>query len=503
MLCVLLGISTTANAGPATAEVAALNDDNLKIEYNRAVRRATDMESCDPVPYADELEKRGLYPSLTGVFALIRAGCARTRGDAAGALREAEKAEQAGVPSLGTRGATYIDWLALLYAASERDGAVFERHATHIASRDQPGEFAAVPVEVFGYGFNQASTEQSERVALAFARANSFASLDAELRQGIAARAIKPAIAAKDEVTVEKLLAALTDSESILAMLTNRDYEPIWPMLAKRAGPRGASVRADEIRGYRALIAGDDQEPMRKKMLLQAALVANGQFSEAIAIAQEVDHSPAGFAKLTQEQAWLINGEVAPLDLLGRRAEADVLADRLVSEPVDKGSMISFTLNRIGRLQAHGEWQKSLADTDSAVELSRTQGNPYSQNLARGVRACALYKTRSKRDFAPDRDAVYKDWQAAVNGSVQLALCLDDKPAALRFLREGLKNEETRERSIRILQPRGAFSFIDPADVEGVPHDLLAADAELKSLYDQYARDLPEEFWTEPQKPAG
>lgn len=490
----LVPLSPPARAATPADKIAAMDDAALFDRFGKEVVKLGKPSACEAVPYTDEMARRRPTQRLLALAALVRSNCALFQNRYPDALREGEEAEGLGFGRNGDDLRVLVDFLALQAALLAGNGDAYAEHLGHVAARGNAAEFAGLKSRAVLYGLRTASIENQDRALLALARSPAFPSLAPEVRETVAAKALRPALAAGDTAVAEMLVGQLRYAETTLDMLVDRDYEIGWPLLARRVGLHAQTMLLQGVETATADLAKAPEDRPGLSRLVDA-LVDAGRFDEAIAAAQRIDHTDKGLRKAGEYDGWIINAEVKALDALGRTAEADALFDRLTALPWrERDWMVNFVINNAGRLVRHGAWDRAMLAAALATEVANEQGSPYARLSASALRLCAAHHAQPDQDQRLLREAVYAHWQDAVTAAVRAAQCLEDDTAARRFLKEGLADAKIRSDVLTLLQPEGTEIVPDPARTAPLARTLMDADADLRAAYDRAGRDLPEDL---------
>lgn len=490
----LAPLATPARAATPAEKIAAMDDAALFDRFGKEVVKLGKPAVCEAVPYTDEMARRRPAQRLMAIAALLRSNCALFQDRYPDALREGEEAEGLGFGRDGDELRVLVDFLTMQAALRAGNGDAYAEHLGHVAARGNAAEFAGLQRPAVFVGLRTAAIGNEDRAVLALARSPAFPSLTPEMRGSVAAKALRPALAADDRAVADMLVGELRFPKTALGMLVDRDYESSWPMLALRVGPHAQTMLQQGVETATADLA---KAPEDRTVLsrLVGALVDAGRFDEAIAAAQRIDHTDKGLRKAGEYDGWIINAEVQALDALGRTAEADALFDRLTALPWrERGWMVNFAINRAERLVRHGAWDRAVLASALATEVANAQGSPYARLSASAQRLCATHHAQPGQDQRLLREAIYAHWQDSVDAAVQAAQCLGDDAAGRQFLKDGLADAKMRSDVLALLQPEGVDIVSDPANTAPHARALMETDADLRAAYDRAGRDLPEDL---------
>lgn len=490
----LVPLATPARAATPAEKIAAMDDAALFDRFGKEVVKLGKPAVCEAVPYTDEMARRRPAQRLMAIAALLRSNCALFQDRYPDALREGEEAEGLGFGRDGDELRVLVDFLAMQAALRAGNGDAYAEHLGHVAARGNAAEFAGLQRPAIIVGLRTAAIGNQDRAVLALARSPAFPSLTPDMRGPVAAKALRPALAAGDTAVADMLVGELRFPKTALDMLVDRDYENGWPMLARRVGPHAQTILLQSVEAATADLAKAPEDHTVLSRLVDA-LVDAGRFDEAIAAAQRIDHTDKGLRKAGEYDGWIINAEVRALDALGRTAEADALFDRLTALPWrERGWMVNFVINRAERLVRHGAWDRAVLAAALATEVANAQGSPYARLSASAQRLCAMHHAQPDQDQRLLREAIYAHWRDSVDAAVQAAQCLGDDAAGRQFLKDGLADAKMRSYVLALLQPEGVDIVSDSASTAPHARELMDADADLRAAYDRAGRDLLEDL---------
>lgn len=481
-----------AKAPPSPEKLATMSDEDLGTAFAKANDRSNATSACDAAPYVSEIARRRHSGQMDGYAAFFNGLCALMQGRSAEALKDADTVELV-TPVADLRDMSAgVDQMALYGAGQSKNWTSFAEHAGHVAHRDSAEEFEQLDPDLFRFGLQRMTRKDSDATVLAFVRADAFDHLDKDLRQTVAYRAIGAALRADDLALASRMFATVEEPESYLDMLIDREYEPLWPHIAKEAGPHLRAVIGHYAAKTDADRAANPGDAADRKTAARAKLLA-GDYAGVVDLASGIDQSDKGLAKIGEDDAWLLNTEVMALDRLDRRAEADRIFDGMARlSPKGRGWLVNFVINRADRLVGVGRWAEALPAAELAVKVAETQGSPYAKEVAAADRYCAAIKADPARDLAVWWQEIDANWKENIGAAVQAAQCKGDPATAIRYLREGLRDEDNRHTVLLALQPRAADFYRDEGNMFEEPRKYLEQAPDLKALYEQYGRDLPD-----------
>lgn len=186
------------------------------------------------------------------------------------------------------------------------------------------------------------------------------------------------------------LLARLTDASTLLEMLVDRQYEPLWPDLEAQAGPRGARAMATDLAATQAAHRRDPKNLASLRTYMNA-LCAVGRTGEAAALGAPFTADLAAIEKAGEDGFWLVNAQASALAESGRFDEGDRLLGKLLTLKIaDYPDLISMAINRGAALVEFGRPAEALA----AANFVKAQGEQAMSDYGRmwnwRTETCAL-----------------------------------------------------------------------------------------------------------------
>lgn len=332
-----------------------------------------------------------------------------------------------------------------------------------------------------------------DALALEWATTGKFAFLDTELHEGIAMAALRAAAKAGRADVVEGLLVSITGPSSYIDLLTFRTYEPFWPQIEARAGRNLAAVGEENVRVARARLTNAPEDRDRFSAAAYA-LHYNGQFEDAIALAQRWRERKAKGVGIEEGDAWALNIEAYAYDSLGQFRKADAVFDELAKyDPAEHDWVVNFVINRASRLTGQGRWREGLKATELARRVAEMQGSTYAKLIIARDRACAFERLGRAKEAAPELAFLRENWKNGVGLTVQGLMChgLADEAAAL--LLGALRDEDERNEALAAFQTDELDLFYTATLLPEAP-DLLPDHPELAAELARHVRPMPEAF---------
>lgn len=332
-----------------------------------------------------------------------------------------------------------------------------------------------------------------DTLALEWASTGKFAFLDTVLHEAIAVGALRAAAKSGRGDLAGTLLVSITDPVSYIDLLSQRIYEPFWPQIEARAGAHLALVGEENVAASRARLTNAPEDRDRFSEAA-SALHFNGQFEEAIALAQRWRERKAKGVPIEEGDAWALNIEAYAYDALGRTKEADAVFDELAKyDPDEHFWVVNFVINRAARLVGQGRWREGLKASELARRVAEQQGNTYAKLIIAANRACAFERLGRAKEAAPELAYLRANWKEGVQLAATGLMChgLGDEAAGL--LLEGMRDETLRDRALGAFLP-GELVLFYSASILPSGRDLLADHPELAAELARHLRPLPEAY---------
>jgi tetratricopeptide (TPR) repeat protein len=384
--------------------------------------------------------------------------------------------------------------LALYFANRRKDA---EGALTILRGMERPG-FEELDDDTF-YALGRmiaaaGRDDEFDAIALEWVDAGKLPFLDTRLHPAVAMRALAAAAAAGGRAdVVDQLLLPITNPASYIVMLTDRDYEPFWPQIERRAGPNLTLVGAEHVTVTRTRLTN---APTDRDRFSEAAhaLHFNGQFADAIALAQRWRERAERGVGIEEGDAWALNIQAYAHDSLGQRDKADAVFDELAKlDPAQHDWVVNFVINRAARLTGQGRWAQGLAATDLARAVADKQGTTYAKLIIASNRACAYERLGEADKAAPELAYLRENWKDGPALTVRGLMCHGLRDEAAALLLEGLRDKAVRDLA------RGAFysdelDLFYTATILPQASDLLPDYPELAAELARHMRPMPEAF---------
>lgn len=327
-------------------------------------------------------------------------------------------------------------------------------------------------------------------VALDWSQNGKFGALSRNQQSGMAYRALDAAVRKKRIEAVDGLLIYITSPRSYVTLLTDRKYEPIWPKIEARAGPNMSLIGQENVMLKLARLENNELDRDRFSDAAHA-LHFNGQFEDAIELADQWQRREERGSAIEEGDAWALNIQAYAYDSLGQPEKADAIFDRLAKLDPEKNSwVVNFVINRASRIVGQGRWSEGL----EAAELARSvPGSTYAELIVARDFTCALKKLGRIDESEKELPFLRENAEDGVALSVQGLMCHDLNAEAAQLLIDALANPITRDRAIAAFEVDELDLFYTQSILPNA-RDLLEDFPELAEQLAKYVRPMPEEY---------
>lgn len=490
VFCVVLG-ATVAVPASAKSDLASLSDDKLLSRYSSATQD-DNADHCKLVPsMLNEMAKRPRLSSRVGGARLYsKYICAWTEGRYKDAYQLSSQLEAASGVSLG-------DDIGFILAVSAEEYPAAASRVIKMAGAPDGSAFGRMEIDYFWELSRQLVRNKHDEMRLKMFRAVAdsphWERLAPEARSGVAQVTIALDARNGSYSRAKTLGNDLRGPYPFFELLAHRQTEPIWPLLEELAGANMQRIAEADV-AAKAEIYNRDKSNRKAFQHYAHALHFAGKFEEAIALVQTLDHSPKALLKATEDDLWAMNIEAYALDSLGRKAEAEVIFDKMAALPYDAGSrdwLVNFVINRASRLVGLGKWEKGLEATMFAHEITEKSGTPYAKMLVRKARICALLNLGRTAEAAPLLVEAYERREDTFVTAAEAHLCAgqDDKAAAIVL--EALKDPNHVYNMVEELQGED-FEIFYVREILPSLRDRVKQRPEIDAAFNAVARDLPD-----------
>jgi tetratricopeptide (TPR) repeat protein len=490
ILCVALG-TTFAMPALAKSELGSLSDDKLLSRYISATKD-DQADHCKAVPsLLNEMAKRPkLSRPVAGARLYSQYICAWTEGRYKDAYQLSSQLEAATGVSLG-------DDIRFVLATSAEEYPAAASHIIKMAVAPDGSTFGRMEIGYFWELSRQLvrnkHDEARTKMFRAVADSPHWEKLTPEARSGIAQETIILDAKSGSYARAETLSRELQGPYPFFELLAHRTIEPIWPLLEKIAGPNMQLI-ADADVALKAEIYNRDKSDRKAFQHYAHALHFAGKFEDAIALVQTLDHSPKALLKATEDDLWAMNIEGYALDSLGRKTEAEAVFDKIAALPFDaerKGWLVNFVINRASRLVGMGQWEKGLAASMLAHEITEKSGTPFAKMLVRKARICALVNLGRSAEAAPLLTEAYDRRADTFVSAAEAHLCAGQDDNAAAIVLEALNDPNHVYSMVEELQGKD-FEIFYAREILPSLRDRVKQRPEIATAFNAVARDLPE-----------
>jgi tetratricopeptide (TPR) repeat protein len=230
-------------------------------------------------------------------------------------------------------------------------------------------------------------------------------------------------------------LSGLTKPGSMIEVLIDRRYEPLWEDFVALHGMDAHAAAEIEVADTAALMEAhpDHLEPIVAHML---ALLTAGRPEEAVEIGQRLRAELASgeaqrYSDVDEEANWVLNALGYALEAAGDRRQARVVLRAAASQNEDGVTgNVSQAINSALGLVREGRGAEALRALDR-VDISRVAD--YGQMFLLEVRACAAAQAGQTADADAVIGEMLARWNDNAYATLQALLCAEriDEAAAL------------------------------------------------------------------------
>jgi tetratricopeptide (TPR) repeat protein len=385
------------------------------------------------------------------------------------------------------------DRIAKLYDAS-REGKGLESFR-QLRELLDAGRLQDVPPYVIAtaiWAIRQKHEEEFLEFSFDITASERFVLLDAEIQPWFAAPALLRAATNGDEGRAESLLPYLEQPGTFINLLSNREYEPIWPLIERYAGDHLSNVSGRYVEWSERRLSEKPGDLSRFTDLVRSLHYA-GRFEEVVSLMNRWRQSRNGAAVTQEDAGWAMNIEAYALDALGRVEEADGIFDQLADlSPNQHPWMVNFAINRASRLVAQERWEEGLAATERARWATRNEGTVYAKMLIARDRTCALHRLGRPQEAKPELEYLRQNFDQARLEATTGLLCagLDDEAYSKIA---GAFADGRSTVFVDTLQGAGFELFYTPSRLPSIGEFILSR-PELRDAAFRHVRLIPERF---------
>ena len=310
-------------------------------------------------------------------------------------------------------------------------------------------------------------------------------------QSGLARNTIKAKLSRKDVAGARALVPRLLNPADSFHLLMLKEAEPVWPDIERWAGPKLGQQWAIYLREARArwLASKSPETVLDYSAALVQAKHDRTLIRDILPLFDAPDPQADGdllFVATTLAGALAREGRWTDVDALFVRAQK--------VWPLDgQANALNLASNRAAYLFRAGRTQDGLKQMDEALAVAPKWGTQVNADALRAMhwhRACGLALAGRQADAAVSIAAVLGHDRPL--SRAQLRLCLDDRAGAKRELVEALRDSDSREAVIGLLQladeptPGSRYSELLYDRTEA-----LRTDPDLVKRAAPYARVLP------------
>lgn len=244
----------------------------------------------------------------------------------------------------------------------------------------------------------------------------------------------------KDYGEAEKVIAGFTEYSTLIDVLFDRTFEPIW-------STAGASKLLD-IREFPARELKHAKELHEKYPKSWASVVRevhalrlNGRDSEAEAMAKSALAKPQFYEFDLDSRLWLQNELSYLLVTLGRFEEANAVLEPLLKRKASEdNNLVSQFINYGSMLLDQGNNEKALLAANKATGYT----SPFGAVGIQFVNACSLYRRGEKAKADAIFNEMLLDHEDTVGWVMETAICMERTDTAAKIAIEQLGNDKNK-----------------------------------------------------------
>ncbi|MEZ5681588.1 MAG: hypothetical protein R3E14_09865 [Erythrobacter sp.] len=386
-----------------------------------------------------------------------------------------------------------FSWLAFYFARRSENA---EEYLTSLRALDEQ-TISKIEPDSFWAGTRMVARaglgDELEQLYLDWYDKGLFFALHSDMEEGVAKSALVAAVGAKRLELAPSLLAVVRSPSSYVAMLSDRRYEAIWPVIEEHAGANLERVSAEYAEWALARLGNAEEDRDRFSDAAHGLHFA-GRYQDAIDLAQRWLDRDGALASIQEGDAWALNIQAYAYDALGRREEADRVLDLLAEQdPEEHNWVVNFVINRASRLVGYERWEEGLAAAHLAREVTEMQGSPYAKMIVSRDHVCALSALGRPGEIAADLEFLRTNPTESHILAAQGLMCAGYRGEASELLLRGLTDKTYRSDIVGQLQPQEFSLFYSPSQLPN-PRELLAENPELKAAFEAHGRIVPERF---------
>lgn len=491
----ILASAAVAALTPATAQVAepldyaSMTREELQAETNLSINRVERDICQDDVPLWAYLET--LQPDDFGTKVLstsMQLGCLSERGEYEEFF---EVLDQSGVGQVGLLNNMGLG--IAIYLGNSEETLRRLRHALLQSDEvfDDAQMFEAFASAIRVIRTSGLDAELSETASDTY-YAGRLGSINPEYSAVLAYYAMEK-IAEQDRGELAGLLQYMSNPSDFLTLLTLRKYEDIWPELEARVGPAMANIAPQYLEERYAAI--EENPSTHNLRALTEALRKYGLLEDSVTVLQEWRERPDTPKEIDDQLGWAMNEVAHSLGGLDRLDESFAIFDELADlDPIKVPNAVSFTLNRLGSLVYHEQWDAALSALEHA-EQSNVAGRSsnYGKMVLGSAKVCAYFGLENEQEAQKALKWVEENAEYSYRLAAKALVCAGDRDKAIALLLKQMDDEVDQVTLNRDVQPNLYQEDVAVEDRHAIL-ELVQDVPELREKFETYARLLPDEF---------
>lgn len=329
-----------------------------------------------------------------------------------------------------------------------------------------------------------------DRVFVALARADWQPADQPDMRDALAQGAIQALLARNEASEASALLFRVEMPELLSSMATERLYQPLWPAIEARMGPRSAKA-VDRFAAGRLEDFARNPDNHRVRRDAVRAFILLGRYAEAIEVAADVPIVDG----MDEDMVASVRYQAQALAALGRRVEAvERLRGFARLDPATTSEAAAGLVGLAELLDEDGRPAEALTVARDAMDRAKHALSPWGRGWLARTEACALAALGRDAEARAAGDGLKSAAEANPAAAIEGLLCVkrDDEAAAIAV--KAFATSEGAEAIANQFQPDGAIW----APAESRLRALWAAfleRADVKAAFNARARILPAALW--------
>lgn len=268
----------------------------------------------------------------------------------------------------------------------------------------------------------------------------------------IVAEAIEGLIARGRADEARRYVAQMLDPTTIVEMLVDRRYQPLWPDLEARAGPGGVTAATNLLEAIVMARAGKPADLSLLQAQMAVLRVLNRP-AEAAALAYALLRDMKAVERGGEPMFWLADLRAAALAEAGRLDAAERLLAQVVALGLDKHpELISLAINRVGHLSNYGRAETALRAATALDAKAAHRSSAYGRMWILQARSCAAVRLRRGDEATATLGAIAASKAANPAAYMKTLLCHDRLDEAETVAIERLADPDQRGAMLRAFQ---------------------------------------------------